>query len=111
MENNCDSSYLFKIDSDVELAEQNVMDETYAILLAIYRDDFATENQKKILNTLLIQNFNEKEEEKKEKYTKYQELHGEVHKVEESVPEVALVSVEKKWYTKVFEFVKRMLGK
>ena len=80
-------------------------------MLAIYRDDFATENQKKILNTLLIQNFNEKEEEKKEKYTKYQELHGEVHKVEESVPEVALVSVEKKWYTKVFEFVKRMLGK
>ena len=79
LENNCDSSYLFKIDSDVELAEQNVMDETYAILLAIYRDDFATENQKKILNTLLIQNFNEKEEEKKEKYTKYQELHGDVH--------------------------------
>ena len=111
LENNWDSSYLFKIDSDVELAEQNVMDETYAILLAIYRDDFATENQKKILNRLLIQNFNEKEEEKKEKYTKYQELHGEVHKVEESVPEVALVSVEKKWYTKVFEFVKRMLGK
>ena len=51
------------------------------------------------------------EEEKKKKYTKYQELHGEVHKVEESVPEVALVSVEKKWYTKVFEFVKRMLRK
>lgn len=111
LEDNCDPSYLFKIDSDVELAEQNVMDETYAILLAIYRDDFATENQRKILNTLLIQNFNEKEEEKKEKYTKYQELHGEVHKAEKSVPEVALVSVEKKWYTKVFEFVKRMFGK
>ena len=108
LENNCDSSYLFKIDLDVELAEQNVMDETYAISLAIYRDDFATENQKKILNTLLIQNFNEKEEEK---YTKYQELHGDVHRIEESAPGVALVSVEKKWYTKVFEFVKRMLGK
>lgn len=100
-----------QLDLDYEIAEQNVMDETYAILLAIYRDDFATENQKKILNTLLIQNFNEKEEEKKEKYTKYQELHGDVHRIEESAPEVALVSVEKKWYTKVFEFVKRMLGK
>ena len=48
---------------------------------------------------------------KRRSIQKYQELHEDVHRIEESVPEVALVSVEKKWYTKVFEFVKRMLGK
>ena len=111
LEKNSDSSYLFSIDSDVDLLEQNVLDETYAILLSIYRDDFLTENKREILNKLLIQNYNKKEAEKSEKYTKYKEMQENITKVDDSKAEVALVNVQKKWYTKVYEFVKKFLRK
>lgn len=66
---NKDNEYEFKINPNIDLNEQNISREANAILVALYRDYFATENQKQILEKLLKQN-EQKEEEKKRAFNK-----------------------------------------
>lgn len=51
-----DRDYNFKINPNIDLAEQNISHNTNAILVSLFRDYFATDKQKEILNRLLQQN-------------------------------------------------------
>ena len=66
--NNMDKTYNYIINPNIELSKQNISKEANAILIALFRDCFATERQKEILNNLLNQNQNKLENRKKEKY-------------------------------------------
>ena len=66
--NNMDKEYNYSLDPEKSLAEQNISIEANAILVTIFRDYFATEKQKETLNNILIQNQNNDENLKREKY-------------------------------------------
>lgn len=67
-EENKDKDYNFKIDPNVNLAEQNISQNANAILVSLFRDCFATDKQKEVLRNLLQQNQEKIEIEKYEKY-------------------------------------------
>jgi len=66
--NNMDTNYKFSINPEIDLAEQNVSKETGAIIVKLFRDYFATEEQKEQLKELIRLNEKKSEIEKKEKY-------------------------------------------
>ncbi len=68
-ENNKDNNYEFVINPEVDLSQQYISKEANAILISLFRDYFATENQKETLKNLLKQNQEQLEEIKKEKYS------------------------------------------
>lgn len=65
---NMEKDYEYKINPNVALSEQYISKEANAILVSLFRDYFATENQKKALNNLLNQNQEKLENIKREKY-------------------------------------------
>ena len=49
--NNMDRNYNYIINPNIDLSQQYISKEANAILIALFRDYFATESQKKTLNT------------------------------------------------------------
>lgn len=50
---NSDSNYSFSFDAKLPLEKQNILRETYAILVTIYRDYFLEDNQNIVLEDIL----------------------------------------------------------
>ena len=65
---NMDKDYCFIINPEIDLAKQNVSKEASAIIVTLYRDYFATEEQKEQLKELIRLNEKKSEIEKREKY-------------------------------------------
>ncbi len=65
---NMNKDYKFTINPEIDLAEQNVSKEASSIIVTIFRDFFATEEQKKKLEELIKLNEKKAEIEKREKY-------------------------------------------
>ena len=102
---NKDNEYEFKINPNIDLNEQNISREANAILVALYRDYFATENQKQILEKLLKQNEQKEEEKKREKYNPDDifKKDKEDSKIENN-NEILPIEIEEKWYQKILDF-------
>lgn len=109
---NKDNEYEFKINPNIDLNEQNISREANAILVALYRDYFATENQKQILEKLLKQNEQKEEEKKREKYNPDDifKKDKEVSTIENN-NEMLPVEIEEKWYQKILDFFKSLFVK
>lgn len=67
-EDNKDNSYKFSINPNLPLDEQNISIEANSIIIVLFRDYFATENQKEKLNTILKQNEDKYQVEIRNKY-------------------------------------------
>ena len=67
-EENKDKNYNFTINPEIDLADQNVSKEASAIIITLFRDYFATEEQKEKLKQLIQLNEKKSEIEKREKY-------------------------------------------
>lgn len=67
-EANKDNSYIFSINPNIPLEEQNISIEANNIIIVLFRDYFATENQKEKLNTILKQNEDKYQVEIRNKY-------------------------------------------
>ena len=65
---NCDKNYDFRIDTNMPLEDQNISKEANAIIVVLYRDYFATEEEKQKIEVILKKNSEEKEKLKREKY-------------------------------------------
>lgn len=110
-EENKDKDYNFKIDPNIDLAEQNISQNANAILLTLFRDYFATEKQKEILKNLLQQNQEKIETTKYQKYNPDNIFQDKAEK-NESKEEVALVEVKTQmWYKKILDFFKSIFKK
>lgn len=70
---NKDPSYKFEYNPNKTLDEQNVLRETKALLVILFRDTVASPKQKEKLNKILVQNEQIYQEELKSKYN-YEEL-------------------------------------
>lgn len=67
-EKNKDINYIFKYNPDNEAEENNILKEANAIIIKLFLDYFATDNQKIKINEILKNNLEEQEEFKREKY-------------------------------------------
>ena len=108
-----DREYDFKINSNIDLAEQNISRKANAILVSLFRDYFATAKQKEILKNLLQKN---QEKLEKEKYLKYNPDNifnkSYDNNINDSKDEVALVETKNEvWYRKIVNFFKRIFLK
>ena len=65
---NMDKDYKFTINPEVDLANQNISKEANAIIVRLYRDYYATEEQKFKINEILDLNQKKEELEKRKKY-------------------------------------------
>ena len=112
-EKNKDKDYNFQINPNADLAEQNISQNANAILVSLFRDYFATDNQKEILKNLLKQNQEKIEIEKHEKYNPDNIFNNRVNteKLKDS-KEVALVEIkDQTWYKKILDFFKSIFKK
>ena len=66
--NNMDKNYNFTINPEIDLKVQNVSKEAGAILVTLFRDYFATEEQKQKIEELIILNEKKSEITKRKKY-------------------------------------------
>lgn len=113
-EENKDKDYNFKIDPNVDLAEQNISQNANAILVSLFRDYFATDKQKEILKNLLQQNQEKIEIEKHEKYNPNNIFNDRVHadRLKDPKEELALVEIKNQtWYKKILDFFKSIFKK
>lgn len=66
--NNMDKNYEFTISPEIDLANQNISKEANAIIVRLYRDYYATEEQKIKINEILDLNQKKEELEKRKQY-------------------------------------------
>ena len=64
---NMDKDYKFTINPEIDLANQNISKEANAIIVSLYRDYYATEEQKVKINEILDLNQKKEELEKRKK--------------------------------------------
>lgn len=113
--NNMDKNYNYSINPNIDLSKQYISKEANAILISLFRDYFATENQKEMLNNLLNQNQEKLENIKREKYNPDSIFINNNRNVTidntENNQELALVEInDMKWYKNVWRFIKNFLG-
>lgn len=68
-EANMDKNYQFVINPKIDLSEQNISKEANAIIVILFQDYFATEEQKEKIKEILELNEKKSEIEKREKYS------------------------------------------
>lgn len=107
-----DRKYDFKINPNIDLAEQNISRKANAILVSLFRDYFATARQKEILKNLLQQNQEKLEKEKYLKYNPDNIFNKSNSNINDSKDKVALVEIKNEvWYRKILNFFKRIFLK
>ena len=67
-EENMDKNYNFTINPNIDLSEQNISKEAKALIVTLYEDYFATEEQKEKIKEILELNQKKAEQEKRKKY-------------------------------------------
>jgi hypothetical protein len=65
---NCDKNYHFDFDVSKPLNEQQFLRETNTIIVTLFRDYFATSNQKETLQKILLSNEEKRQEKLREQY-------------------------------------------
>lgn len=107
-----DRKYDFKINPNIDLAEQNISRKANAILVSLFRDYFATAKQKEILKNLLQQNQEKLEKEKYLKYNPDNIFNKSNSNINDSKDKVAVVEIKNEvWYRKILNFFKRIFLK
>lgn len=107
-----DRKYDFKINPNIDLAEQNISRKANAMLVSLFRDYFATAKQKEILKNLLQQNQEKLEKEKYLKYNPDNIFNKSNSNINDSKDKVALVEIKNEvWYRKILNFFKRIFLK
>lgn len=66
--NNMDKNYNFKINPEIDLSEQSISPEANAIMINLFTDYYATEEQKVKIKNILDSNQQKEEQEKRERY-------------------------------------------
>ncbi len=67
-EDNCDKNYKYEYDQELDVDKQAISREANTVIVALYMNYFANENQKGIIEKILKQNSIEEEKAKSEKY-------------------------------------------
>ncbi len=110
-----DKDYIYNINPEIDLSEQKISKEANAILISLFRDYFATEEQRQTLNNLLNQNQEKLEKAKIEKYNSNDMFKKKITNQEESTSnnessQNSLIKIQKiSFIQKIVEKVKKFL--
>ena len=114
--NNMDKDYIFTINPEIDLSEQNISPEANAIIVNLFRDYFATEEQKVKIKEILDLNQKKEEQEKREKYNpddifKKANKDTETANIEtsENNTNTALIEYKESFFTKLKNFIYNLL--
>jgi len=113
-EQNCDKEYEFTFDIEKPIDEQNTLRETNAIVVVLFRDYFATTEQKEKLEKILQQNEEKHQQELREKYNPdniFKKPENRKNEEAETTETMALVEVKKdnvikEIFKKIINFIK-----
>lgn len=111
MKYNMNQNHDFKVDINKPLTEQNVLPETKAVLVNIYKKYWASDYEKERIEAKEKYDKELIEQEKREKFNPDNIFKKTADKVEDSINngEVTLVKVnDTKWYNKVFDFFRSL---
>lgn len=108
-----DKNYEFSIDIDKNFEEQELLDETKAILANIFRDYWATPYQKERIETKEKYDRQKKEEEKREQYNPddiFKKNNKETieEKIEKNTNNLPVELKKEKFYHKIIDFFKKV---
>ena len=108
--------YVYYVDKNKKLAEQNIMQETKIIFSLIYRSYFCTEEEKIALQKKDIEEKERKEKELREKYNPDNIFKNKNNCIEpkeiENIEQTSLVLYDNiPWYKKIFNKIKRLFKK
>lgn len=115
--NNMDKDYNFTINPERDLSEQNISKEANAIIVNLFRDYFATEEQKIKIKEILDLNQNKEEQEKAKKYNpdnlfknKQKNLANKEQEItHKNIQESALVEYKENFFIRFKNFILRLL--
>ena len=109
---NMDKDYKFTINPEIDLANQNISKEANAIIVSLYRDYYATEEQKVKINEILDLNQKKEELEKRKKYNpddifrKNQQLNRDIENLDTTTQ---LVKYKENFFVKFKNFIFKLL--
>lgn len=113
---NCDKDYDYKIDPEVDLDKQYISEEANAIIIGLYREYYATEHQRNVLDDILKHNQVLADRESRMKYnpdnvfeSKQEPSLESIVEKEEFSPNVQMVEYKESFLTKVKNFILRLL--
>ena len=113
-----DKNYIFELNKELPIEKQNISKKANAILVILYRDYFADDNQKKILKKIL--ELNDKVQAKEDPITneKYNIIYKNKNikdnpKDDINKEEYSLIELKhEKWYKRLLLFIKnKIIGK
>lgn len=108
IEYNMDKTYDYKIQENLEFEEQPMMRETKAILAVLYRDYWASEDEKARIIEKQKYDIKKAEQKKQEKYSS-EDLFLNINQVKEQKQEVIIY--KKSWYMKFKNFIRKIFNK
>lgn len=116
VKDNMDKEYSFTFDKDKDLSMQNLKVETKALLVKLYEEYIANEDEKEYWKQYDSKCYEIAEEEKRKKYSqdifnKNKEIESEQEKQEETKEEKELIEYKENWKTKFIKIFKRLFGK
>ena len=113
---NKDNDYVFVINPEIDLSEQNISPEANAIIVNLFRDYFATEEQKVKIKEILDLNQKKEEQEKREKYNpddifKKANKNTEITNIEtsENNTNTALIEYKESFFSRFKNFIFKIL--
>ena len=110
---NMDKDYNFSINPEIDLSEQNISPEANAIIVNIFQDYFATEEQKIKIKEILKLNQEKEEKAKREKYNPnsiFQKTDKNSNvEISENNDETKLIEYKETFLTKIKNFIFRIL--
>lgn len=114
-EANMDKEYNFSIDPTIDLSEQNISKEANAIIVTLFQDYFATEEQKIKIREILALNQQKLEIEKSQKYNSNDLFKNKntdkivSEKQENTTKETALVEYKENFFIRFKNFILKLL--
>ena len=114
--NNMDKDYIFTINPEIDLSEQNISSEANAIIVNLFRDYFATEEQKAKIKEILDLNQKKEEQEKREKYNPddiFKKVNNTTEttniEISENNTNTALIEYKESFFTRFKNFIFKIL--
>ena len=105
---NMDKNYVFKVNPAIDLSKQNISKEANAIIIMLYKEYFATEEQKIKIDKILENNQIKKEHEKRDKYNT-DEIFKRKKKIEKNNENMSVVEYKETFFVKFKNFIFRLL--
>ena len=110
---NMDKNYNFTINPEIDLDKQNISKETNAIMVNLFKDYFANEDQKLKIEKILYLNQEKEEQEKRKKYNPDNIFKKEENveiKTNENNSNNSLIEYKESFFTKFKTFIFRILN-